>query len=860
MKKFILLFSFLISISTAYSQIVISEIMYNDPSSADSLEYIELTNTTSNAINLQGFSFTSGIKYTFPFVNIGPNGQVLVSKDSIAMQKYFGKLSRQWNAGEALNNSGETIKLVNGTGAVIDSVAYADSNGWPDEADGEGYSLVLCDLISDNNLASNWNISVNNTNAKINNTSLYGTPLSSGGCITQPTVRFSTNSVTVNESGSGAFVRIIKKGVGPGVQSATLNINLSKSTAQNGSDVSITVPVVLNFSSNKILDTQLVFIPVIDDSQIESDEDFVLDLSSSSLIVLPNAGTFTMVIKDDDTASEKKLILTGVFDAQANGLASAKGVEVFVADDIADLSIYGIGSANNGGGSNGVEFVFPQVSVSKGTYIHLAADSALFNQYFGFKADYITSAMNINGDDAIELFENGGVLDVFGDINLDGTGQPWEYLDGWAYRVNGTGPDGNKFEIGNWFFGGVGSLDGAPNNSGVANPFPINTYSLSPSTKTICKDDAATTEFETSVSISILTNDILPNGVKKITLSVPQHGDVLLNNNMVIYTPNDGYCGSDSFSYILEDNNSGKDTAEVNLSVKCALSYPKYTINTVTSVDALGVPDSIGVSCELKGIVYGNDFQGGTSIQFYVIDNTGGISVFSNDPFGYTVKEGDEVAIRGTIVQFSGLTQISPDTLWLISQNNPLKSPTVVTILSENTESEFVKINKVAFKDKSQWKTGMGTGFTVDLGDKDGNTIVMRVDNDIDLFNQPVPSYTWFNLTGIGSQFDNTSPFTSGYQILPRYASDLEGLVATFDKTLDSKIQLSPNPSSGDLLIQSDLDLDKMLIRNQFGAILKSYKKSDLSKILDISDLPSGMYFMTFKIADSELTKKLIKQ
>ena len=55
--------------------------------------------------------------------------------------------------------------------------------------------------------------------------------------------------------------------------------------------------------------------------------------------------------------------------------------------------------------------------------------------YFGFAPDYTDGAANINGDDAIELFKNAAVIDVFGDINVDGTGQPWEYKDGWAYRV-----------------------------------------------------------------------------------------------------------------------------------------------------------------------------------------------------------------------------------------------------------------------------------------------------------------------------------------------------------------------------------------------------------------------------------------
>ncbi len=60
----------------------------------------------------------------------------------------------------------------------------------------------------------------------------------------------------------------------------------------------------------------------------------------------------------------------------------------------------------------------------------------------------------------MELFEQGVVIDTFGDINVDGNGTAWEYLDGWAYRNCATGPDGSTFTIANWTFSGVDGLVG----------------------------------------------------------------------------------------------------------------------------------------------------------------------------------------------------------------------------------------------------------------------------------------------------------------------------------------------------------------------------------------------------------------
>ena len=45
-----------------------------------------------------------------------------------------------------------------------------------------------------------------------------------------------------------------------------------------------------------------------------------------------------------------------------------------------------------------------------------------------------------------KLYHQNSVIDVFGDIDVDGTGQSWEYLDGWAYRNNNTGPDGTSLQ------------------------------------------------------------------------------------------------------------------------------------------------------------------------------------------------------------------------------------------------------------------------------------------------------------------------------------------------------------------------------------------------------------------------------
>jgi predicted extracellular nuclease len=107
----------------------------------------------------------------------------------------------------------------------------------------------------------------------------------------------------------------------------------------------------------------------------------------------------------------------------------------------------------------------------------VASETTGFTTFFGFAPQYTSGAASINGDDAIELFMSGGVVDVFGDVNTDGSGEPWEYLDGWAYRNDATGPDGTTFVFANWTFSGPNALDGESSNGTAATPFPIGVYS-----------------------------------------------------------------------------------------------------------------------------------------------------------------------------------------------------------------------------------------------------------------------------------------------------------------------------------------------------------------------------------------------
>lgn len=157
---------------------VITEIMYNPPEfGTDSLEFIELYNPSQTLpLNLGGFYFSSGIVDTIPTgVILPPDGRVVIAVDSVVFETLTGVPCLEWESG-GLSNSGEGITLRAPNGVVADTVFYDDNSMWPSEADGDGYSLVLCDASADNNLPASWTSSENATGYFIDDSNNPGNP------------------------------------------------------------------------------------------------------------------------------------------------------------------------------------------------------------------------------------------------------------------------------------------------------------------------------------------------------------------------------------------------------------------------------------------------------------------------------------------------------------------------------------------------------------------------------------------------------------------------------------------------------------------------------------------------------------
>lgn len=150
-----------IKLSAQENSIVITEIMYNPPeSNTDTLEFIEIYNTTGFAINLEDYYF-EGINLVFEEQLLASESYLVICRNGNAFSSIYQSVAIEWTSG-TLKNSGETISIFDRDSNLIDSVAYKTTGSWPKEPNGLGYSLVYCfDETISNDVADNWTISSN---------------------------------------------------------------------------------------------------------------------------------------------------------------------------------------------------------------------------------------------------------------------------------------------------------------------------------------------------------------------------------------------------------------------------------------------------------------------------------------------------------------------------------------------------------------------------------------------------------------------------------------------------------------------------------------------------------------------------
>ncbi len=175
--------------------VVINEIYYHPLDDRDELEeYVEILNTTDEAIDLSGWRL-AGAAFDFPAgTTIGGGEYLVVCRNEDHVRTTFGIDNTVGDFTGELSNRGERLALETTLGEVVDIVNYSDHGDWSFAADGDGRSLERISPTARSDDPASWSNSLIEPGDFVS-VSLVGTL---GNLLTQ--------KVVIGNNGAGEFI------------------------------------------------------------------------------------------------------------------------------------------------------------------------------------------------------------------------------------------------------------------------------------------------------------------------------------------------------------------------------------------------------------------------------------------------------------------------------------------------------------------------------------------------------------------------------------------------------------------------------------------------------------------------------
>jgi hypothetical protein len=175
----------------------------------------------------------------------------------------------------------------------------------------------------------------------------------------------------------------------------------------------------------------------------------------------------------------------------------------------------------------------------------------------------------------------------------------------------------------------------------------------------VANDDTASTNQDTPVSISLLSNDVDTDGDSLTVTAVTQgaHGSVVINaDSTVTYTPNLHYFGSDTFTYTIDDGRGLTATAQVVVTINQTNQPPVAIPDTASTDEDVAVSiavlandtDPDGDALTVTGVTRGAN--GAVTINPNgTVTYTPAPHFFGSDSFTYDISDGQGGTATGTV-------------------------------------------------------------------------------------------------------------------------------------------------------------------------------------------------------------------
>ena len=193
------------------------------------------------------------------------------------------------------------------------------------------------------------------------------------------------------------------------------------------------------------------------------------------------------------------------------------------------------------------------------------------------------------------------------------------------------------------------------------------------------------------------------------------------------------------------------------------------------------------------------------------------------------------------------MLEIIPDQITVLSTGNPLTTPATFNELDESTEGSHIALVQFTIDSIVPDLGGMNVYVTDELG----NDVLIRVDAQSGITAQDLAGAN--AVRGIGSQFDSSFPYTSGYQI---FALEF-AIVNRVPVIAQDAILMQPNPASDMISLQSDTAIDAVEIYSMDGRLMMEHKVISQNVQVNVSVLHNGMYIVKALVKDGIWTSLL---
>ncbi len=322
----------------------------------------------------------------------------------------------------------------------------------------------------------------------------------------------------------------------------------------------------------------------------------------------------------------------------------------------------------------------------------------------------VASVADIVADKATVVEDTPTIIKVLGNDTFEGDGKVVS-LDANNGPANGTvsvNPDGSVTYTPNDNYHGTDSFTYIVTSGGVSESTTVSVDVTPVNDAPVAKDDIATTQEDTAVTIDVLPNDSDVDGDKLSieSASVPkEQGTVEVVNGKLVFTPAENFNGDAEITYTVTDGQL-TDEAKVSVTVNPVNDAPTIKVDAVESI----TEDAVSIDTVVAALTVRDTDTPEDQLAVSLENNSNGYFVLVGDEVkltqaGVDAVNNDELNLKDLTISASvsdGVNPTASDSDSLVV-NRVNDAPTVENaiadqVLSEDFDTYTIDLNEV-FKD-----------------------------------------------------------------------------------------------------------------------------------------------------------------